>query len=226
LHDLDGGIKELRKAIAQGDSQPETHFELANALRLEGKTEEAREEMLLSQKRAEEEAQISVATARTAEADQAVGKGDLQHAIALYREAVDATPNSTLILWKLSLALDKANDLNGERKVLEQVIRIDPSFALAQHQLGYLDSRSNDWAAAEEHFREAVHAAPEFTQAWISLAAALGMESKFPDAQEALDTVIRLDPDNSQARELNNELARARNRPHQGEHGAGRPHRR
>ena len=35
LHDLDGGIKELRKAIAQGDSQPETHFELANALRLE-----------------------------------------------------------------------------------------------------------------------------------------------------------------------------------------------
>lgn len=226
LHDLGGAIDELRKAIAQGDTQPETHFELANALRLEGKTEEAREEMLLSQKRAQEEAQISVATAKTAEADQAMEKDDSRQAIALYREAIDATPNNTLILWKLSLALDKANDFGGEHKVLEQVIRIDPGFALAHNQLGYLDSRSSDFVAAEEHFRHAVQAAPEFTQAWVSLAATLGMESKFPEAEEALGTALRLDPENSQAHELDNELARARNRPHGGEHSPGRPHRR
>lgn len=218
LHSLDGAIVELRKAVAQGDTQPETHFELANALRMEGKTEEARQEMVLSQKLKEEEAQATIAAAKTAEADQAFEKGDLQHAIELYRQAMDATPNNALILWKLSLALDKANDLDGEHKALEQVIRIDPGFALAENQLGYLDSRNSNWTAAEEHFRKAVHAAPGFTQAWISLAATLGMESRFPEAQEALDSALRLDPENSQAHELGDELGRARNRPREMEH--------
>ena len=55
-------------------------------------------------------------------------------------------------------------------------MKVDPAFALAQNQLGYLASRSGDSAAAEEHFRMAVRAAPGYAQAWISLAATVGME--------------------------------------------------
>jgi tetratricopeptide (TPR) repeat protein len=207
-------IEELRKAVALGDTQPETHFELAKVLRTQGQTDDAGKEMVLYQNLIQHEAQVSIAGSKTAEADQAVEKGDLQLAIQRYREAVAATPDNALISWKLSLALDKANDPDGEHQALEQVIAIDPNFALAQNQLGYLDSRKGDLAGAEQHFHQALQAAPGFTQAWISLAATLGMESKFPEARDALASALRLDPQNTQARELSQELTAAQNQPH------------
>ena len=42
--------------------------------------------------------------------------------------------------------------------------------------------------------------------AWISLAATLGMESKLPEAQQAIRIALRIDPKNSQAQELSHEL--------------------
>lgn len=211
LHDPADAIDALRKALALGDTQPETHFELANALRIQGQTDAARQQMVLYQKQMQHEAQVTVAASKTAEADQDMQKGDVQLAIQRYREAQTANPEDATIPWKLSLALDKSGDLEDEAKALQQVIAIDPTFALAQNQLGYLDSRRGDMAAAEEHFRQAVHAAPGFTQAWISLAATLGMESKFPEARDAVTSALRLDPRNAQARELSHQLTVAQN---------------
>jgi Flp pilus assembly protein TadD len=89
---------------------------------------------------------------------------------------------------------------------LEQAVKIDPSLALAQNQLGYLASRSGDSAAAEEHFRMAVSASPGYTEAWVSLAATLGMESRFREAQKAVETALQLDPHNENAIHLRQEL--------------------
>lgn len=214
LDDPTRAIEELRKAVALGDTQPETHFELARALRTQGQTDAARQEMVLYQLEIQKETKISTAASKIAQGDQAMDKQDFQTAAQRYREALALTPDNAMIPWKLSLALDKANDLDGEYKALEQVIAIDPTFALAQNQLGYLDSRKGDLAGAEGRFREAVRAAPGFTQAWVSLAATLGMESKFSEAQQALASALRLDPQNSQAHELSHELTVAQNQPH------------
>ena len=92
---------------------------------------------------------------------------------------------------------------------LEQAVKIDPGFALAQNQLGYLDSRSGDPASAEEHFRAAVSAAPGYTQAWISLAATLGMESRFPKRRKPWPALSRLEPDNAEALQLRKDLTAA-----------------
>lgn len=214
LNDPIHAIEELRKAIALGDAQPETHFELAKALRTQGDNDGARQEMVLYQQRIQAETATSTAASKIAQGDQAMDKGDIQVAIQRYREALAITPDNPMIPWKLSLALDKANDPDEEHQALDQVIAIDPNFALAHNQLGYLDSRKGDLAAAEDHFRKAVKAAPGFTQAWISLAATLGMESRFPEARDALESALRLDPQNSQARELRQELTVAQNQPH------------
>ena len=88
-------------------------------------------------------------------------------------------------------------------------MKIEPGFALAQNQLGYLASRDGDTAAAEEHFRLAVQAAPGYTQAWISLAATLGMESRFSEAQEALASALKIEPDNAEALQLRKDLTAA-----------------
>ena len=81
-----------------------------------------------------------------------------------------------------------------------------PASLWLQNQLGYLASKSGDSAAAEEHFRLAVRAAPGYTQAWISLAATLAMESRLSEAQEALASALKLEPDNADALQLRKDL--------------------
>jgi Flp pilus assembly protein TadD len=207
LHDPADARAHLEKAIALGNTEPETHFELANTLRALGQSDEAKQEMLLYQQAVKDKDTTTLAVSKAAEAAQALSKGDTQHAVDLYKEAFDAAPKNALIGYRLSSALDQAGDMDSEQSVLEKVVAIDPTIALAQNQLGYLESRRGDYPSAESHFRQAATAAPTFTQAWINLAATLGMESKFPEAQQAVASALRLDPQNSEAQQLSHDLA-------------------
>jgi tetratricopeptide (TPR) repeat protein len=215
LHDIAGALPQLQQAIALGDHDPEAHFELANALRAAGQTDAAKQEMLAYQQAVKDKDNTSLAAAKAAEAELNLTKGDTEKAVQLYRDAFAATPKNALLGYKLAMALDKASNQEDEHAVLEQVIAIDPQIALAQHQLGYLDSRRGDNTAAEKDFRLAVTAAPGYTEAWISLAATLGMESKFPAAQQAVANALLLDPDNSEARQLSHDLTVAQSSPSQ-----------
>lgn len=209
LHESAAAVTQLQQAIALGDKDPEVHFELANALRATGQTEAAGKEMVAYQQAVQDKQKTVLAGAKAAEAELNLNKGDVQKAVQLYADAFAGTPKNALLGYKYAMTLDKANDLEGEHKVLEQVIALDPTIALAQNQLGYLDSRRGDNASAEKHFAAAVQAAPGFTQAWISLAATLGMESKFPQAQQAVANALRLDPNNSEAQQLRHDLGLA-----------------
>jgi Tfp pilus assembly protein PilF len=113
------------------------------------------------------------------------------------------------LYYKLSIALEQSGDVPGERDALEKAIQIDPDMAAAHNQLGYLASRGGDMVSAEEHFREAVRAAPTFVEAWINLAAALGTQSKVSEARKAIERALQLDPNNGEAQQLQQELAKA-----------------
>ncbi|MGC2639660.1 MAG: tetratricopeptide repeat protein [Acidobacteriaceae bacterium] len=209
LHDAAGAVVQLQQALSLGDKDPEVHFELANALRATGQTDAAAQEMAAYQAAVQLKQNTVLAGSKAAEAEVNLNKGDVAKAVQLYSEAFAATPKNALLGYKYAMALDKANDLETEHSVLDQVIAIDPEIALAQHQLGYLDSRRGDNASAEKHFERAVEAAPGYTEAWISLAATLGMESKFPQARQAVANALRIEPENAEARELSQELAAA-----------------
>jgi Flp pilus assembly protein TadD len=117
-----------------------------------------------------------------------------------------------MLQYQLSLALDKAGDTAGERSALEQAVQIDPTFALAQNQLGYLETQSGAAAEAEKHFRQAVTAAPGFIDAWINLAAILAQEGHVAEAQQAVATALQLDAKNQQALTLSQKLNEAAHR--------------
>jgi tetratricopeptide (TPR) repeat protein len=206
LKDLSGAKDQLEKAIALGGNEPEIRFKLASVLRALGETQQAEEQLKLYQQQLQANSRRALAASKSA---QAAKEQDPQKAAALYREAFDATPQDAALAFKLALALDHTGDTAAERTILEQAIQINPTMALAQNQLGYLLSRSGDSSSAEEHFRLAVKAAPGYTQAWISLAATLGMESRFPEAQEALASALRLDPQNAEALQLRKDLTAA-----------------
>jgi tetratricopeptide (TPR) repeat protein len=209
LNDAAGAKEQLEKAIALDASQTEAHFQLASVLRTLGDTAGAQEQLKLYQQLNRASVAHSQADTKSKQAAQKLENGDTQGAISLYREAVAATPDNALLNYQLAMALDKGGDLAAERSALEQAVKIDATFAVAQNQLGYLLSREGNAAAnaaAEGHFRQAVQAAPEFTIAWVNLAATLGAEAHYAEAQEAVATALRLDPKNADALQLNQQL--------------------
>lgn len=220
LNDLRGAKEQFERAIALGGQEPEIRFQLSRVLRALGENEEADKQLNLYRQTAdnqlqayretrEAESKRDVAQGKSSLADKELASGNAQKAAGLYQEALQAAPEDAMLNFKLSVALDKAGDLAGERLALEKAVRIDPDLAIAHNQLGYLISRTGDSASAEEHFREAVRAAPGYTEAWINLAATLGMESKFPEAREAVARALRLDPKNTQAQQLQHDLEAA-----------------
>jgi tetratricopeptide (TPR) repeat protein len=209
LGDPKGAREQLEKALELGAQEPQIRFKLAAVLRTLGETQLAQEQLKLYQQEEKAKADRTLAASKSAQAAKEIENGNPAKAAALYREALTAYPNDASLAYKLAIALDGAGDTEQERTVLEKAVQIDPDFALAQNQLGYLASRGGDTAAAEEHFRQAVRASPGYTQAWVSLAATLGMESRFSEAQEAIASALRLDPNNPEAQQLRKDLTAA-----------------
>jgi len=206
MQDAAGAKVQLQKAIELGATEPEAHLELSKALRTLGETAAADEQLKLYQQAIQSKTNREIAASKSADAEQALDKGDSQKAVSLYREALEATPQDAVLQYKLAIALDRAGDETGERTVLEQAIQIDPNLAVAQNQLGYLYYKNGQYETAEEHFRQAIKANPDFAQAWVSLAATLASTSRFADAHEAVAHALRLDPHNAEALAMKKEL--------------------
>ncbi len=209
LNDAQGARDQFEKALALGASEPGVRFEYAKVLRTLGETKLATEQLTLYQQEQKAKADRTLAASKMAQADKELADGDPKKAVALYRDAAAVLPDSALINYKLSVGLDRVGDTAAEREALEKVVQIDPNMAIAHHQLGYLAFSSGDFAAAEAQFREAVRAAPGYTDGWISLAATLETESRHPEAQQAVARALAIDPQNANALSLQKELAKA-----------------
>jgi tetratricopeptide (TPR) repeat protein len=208
LHEWKEAKENLEKAIALGDTDAKVHYELGKALHAMGENDRATHEFQQYQELKKIEYNKEEAASHVALADDALAAGKLEEAIAEYRQACDMAPNSVVDKFKLSAALRKAGDVEGERTQLEQAVKLDPKLAGAQQQLGILLARSGDVAGAVEHFQMAVYAAPGWVEAWIDLAAELAAEAHFSDAREAAAMALRLDPANAKARKLSDQLGR------------------
>jgi len=199
---------ELNKALTGGDTRPELHAGLAKALRGLGDADGARQEMLKYQQMKKDEEGRLEAAESVAQGDDALKAGKTAEAVTHYRDAITNQPQNPSYHYKLAIALDRAGDAAGTRSELEQAIAINPRLAGPQNALGYLLSRSGDAPAAVQHFQAAVDAAPGWSEAWINLAAELAVTGKFADARQAIGKALELDPQNEQAKELSDQLAR------------------
>ncbi len=212
IGDAAGAKEQLEKAVELGADAPQIHFELAKALRTLGESEAAQQQLKLYQQRLQEESNRSLAVLKSTEAAQAAKSGDNRRSADLYREACAAEPGNAGFAYRLAMVLDDLGDVAAERTALEQSIKADPHFVLAQYQLGYLDYQSGDNAGAERQFRLTVQGAPENAQAWVSLAAVLVTESRTQEALEAVDHAVKIDPANAAAVALSQKLAAAQDR--------------
>lgn len=209
LNDPKGAKEQLERALQLGATEPEVHLQLGKVLHTLGDNTGASEQLKLYQSGLKDQHDRALAASKVGQGDKELQSGDPNKAVAYYREALAATPNDAQINYKLAVALDKTGDTASERAALEKAIQIAPDLAVAQNQLGFLDSQSGNTASAEKHFREAVRAAPRFTEAWVNLAATLGLQSRFAEARDAVSSALRLDPKNPQALLLRDTIAKA-----------------
>jgi len=208
LHQWKEAVENLQKSIDLQIPLPEAHFELAKALRGLGQSERAAQEMKTYQELKKVHDASLTAESAIALADKDMESGKTDEAIAKYREALQTQPNDALDHYKLSVALRKAGDSDGERTELEAALKLDPKLAAAHNELGFLLARAGNAADAVDQFRLAVQFAPAWTDAWVNLAAELAVLSRFSEARDAVARALTLDPDNSDARALSDQLAR------------------
>jgi Flp pilus assembly protein TadD len=205
-----GAERQLEIAISLGADSPQVYFALSKALRAQGKTAEAQQELAIFEQKQKAEADQATAVLKATQAAESLKAGDKQKAADLYREACVAAPDDAGLAYRLAMVLEDLGDAAGERAALEASIKANPRFALAQYQLGYIDFRAGDNAAAEQHFRATVEAVPDNAQAWLSLAAALATERRIPEAREAVANALKVDPNNAGALDLSRKLAEQR----------------
>jgi len=209
LGDNQGAKKEFESALELGATGPEVHLQFARVLRSLGENDASATQLTQYRQSLEDQHDRALALSKTAQGDKALEAGQAKEAAGFYREALNATPNDAELNFKMAVALDRVGDTVNERTLLEKAVELNPDLAPAENQLGFLASQSGDPITAEKHFRQALRAAPTFTEAWVNLAASLGLQSKFSEAEDAAENALRLEPKNPQALLLRETIAKA-----------------
>ncbi|HVT98850.1 MAG TPA: FG-GAP-like repeat-containing protein [Acidobacteriaceae bacterium] len=98
------------------------------------------------------------------------------------------------------LYAQQQSDDRGEQ-YLRRAIELRPDYAEALNNLGVLLAREQKLTEAENEFAAAIKAAPEFDQSYLNLARLFVVQNQKARAQEILNTLLRLQPDNNAARQ-------------------------
>ena len=148
----------------------------------------------------------------SAESLEVQGKWD--DAAAEYKKILEINPKLSGIHYRLGrVLLSKPNpspELTEEAKRnFQQELKIDPQNAGAEYVLGELARQASEWPDAIDHFTRATKLDAGFAEAYLGLGSSLSSEKRFTEAVPALETAVKLQPENPVA---HYELATALNR--------------
>jgi tetratricopeptide (TPR) repeat protein len=120
-------------------------------------------------------------------------------AVAEFRKAVAARPDSVTARVNLGAALSQTGDLNGAVEQFEAALRIEPEKANAHYNLAVLLARLNNHADAITHLRSALKSEPGDVSARYLLAQELVKSGQLDDAVTEFSRVVQAAPDNESA---------------------------
>lgn len=190
---------QLQKAVQLDPSAPEAHFQLSSVLRALSLTKDAQQELDLYKQSTAQRTKKDIAATKANQGNALLAKGENQKAVELYKEAVEQDPKNAHMFYNLALALDRQRDYQAEQQALEKGLVLDPHFAAAHNQLGYLSLQAGQTGKAEQEFKAAITLDEHYAEAQNNLGTLYGQQGNDRKAEELFRGAIQSNPEYAQA---------------------------
>src|ERR1035437_2199205 len=127
--------------------------------------------------------------------------GDLDGAIARYREPLRLKPDYPEAHEALGVALNGKNDWDGEIREEREALRLKPDYPEAHRELGAALAWKGNWDGAIKEYREAIRLKPDYADAHLALGEAFIFKGDWDGAITEDHEALRLKPDYPEAHE-------------------------
>jgi cellulose synthase operon protein C len=185
---VDEAITQFLAALEMEPRDSSAQFGLAVGYRRKGMLEEASAALVKVQELDAKFPGLPLEKGRLAEAG-----GDMNTAVASYRDALQESPNDAALKSRLGAALVVTGKLEEAEMLLNQVIEAQPYSAEAEHYLGRIDLERGHLEPARQHFLRAVRLESDsglyrMYVAWVAFEA-----NEMTSALRELDAALKLD---------------------------------
>jgi tetratricopeptide (TPR) repeat protein len=186
---LDEAIEEFQAALEMEPRDSSARFGLAQAYRRKSMLDEAAEALGQVESVDAKFPGLQLEKGRLAEA-----RGNMDAAIASYRDALSQSPKDAALKSRLGATLVLNDQLEEGERLLREVLEAQPYSAEAEHFLGRIDLERHQLDAARAHFERASRLEPNnglyrMYVAWTALEA-----NEMVSALRELDEALKLDP--------------------------------
>lgn len=130
-------------------------------------------------------------------------QGRYPEAVAEYRKAIQKNPSAINLHFRLGRALlmqsHSPDALNEARKEFEAELKLNPSDAVAEYEVGQILIAENKPEEAAPRFERALALSPDFIEALLALAKERANRKRYDDAIQFLERAVHLQPANESA---------------------------
>jgi len=128
-------------------------------------------------------------------------QGEFAKAREALSQALALQPDDPEANYSLGMFYAQQNDLPRAADYLKKAAALRPAYPEALNNLGILFVREQDYPEAEAKFRECIRVAPAFDQSYINLARLFMLQHDKDKAMQALQDLLKLQPENANARQ-------------------------
>lgn len=134
-------------------------------------------------------------------------QGKTREAVDQLEAACRLEPNEAEYEFKLGLAWNELEDLTNTIAALKQAVALNPHHVRAWYNLGLAESSLGDTDAALAALQRAADNAPDSAEITFARATILYRLGRIGEARAAANQALEIDPNNTQARDLLNQLS-------------------
>lgn len=127
-------------------------------------------------------------------------RGDYDRATKFLTQALELEPNDPEANYSAGMLYAHQSDYDRAWHYLETAVSLKPDYPEALNNLGVLMVEQHRYSEAEDEFSACIRVAPAFADAYLNLARLYVLRKDTPGAKNALEQLLRVQPENKMAR--------------------------
>ena len=117
------------------------------------------------------------------------GKAD--RAIEEFKKLIELEPSARSYTF-MGLSYRHLGRFDEARKYFEEGLKLEPTNAACLFNIGFIEERQGNAAAADQHFQQALRSNPDFSEALLELANLRSKDKKYAEAAELLHRYVKV----------------------------------